>query len=232
MVKKIEFPENLICLRMKNQNREWEELLHLATRSEAARGTIIPAMQNKGFYYIQKGCVRLERLFASGDGQIALFFEEGTFFAEITSILFNSSVPADSSTFFYVQEDAVFYRFDENLLAGDDFIKKYPHLIMNLLRSVAYKSALLLRNGTTNVMHSPEERICRALLYLVSQAQGELIFNPKISQVELGMTLGIPRSTLCRAIAQLRAKGVLGSFTASKMEILDLDALRELAALE
>lgn len=230
-VKTFSLPDNIISLRMRNQNTEWEELLHLAVRSEVCKGTIIHAQNTKGFYYIQTGCVRLERLFSSGEGQIALFFEDGTFFAETPSILYGKSNPEDSSTFFHVQEDAVLYKFSEDLLVNDTFAKEYPHLIMNLLRSVAYKSALLLRNGTSNIIQSPEERICRYLVHLVSQANGNLHLNPKISQTNLGLALGIPRSTLCRAIAQLRNKGVLGTFTASKVEILNLSLLRKLASL-
>lgn len=228
---KLSIPDNLICLHIKNQNKEWEEVLHLATRADVDKGTLIPAQTSKGFYYIQSGCVRLERLFASGDGQTILFFEDGTFFAEIPSILFGNSSPEDSSTFFFAQEDCVVYKFNEDLLVGNTFAQQYPHLIMSLLRSVAYKSALLLRNGASNVTLSPEERICRYLVHLVKQAHGKCSFNPKMSQTELGMALGIPRSTLCRAIAQLRAKGILGAFTASKVEILDYEKLQSLVSL-
>lgn len=224
--------ENAICLHLRDQNKDWEEILHLAVRSEVPKGSIIPAMKNSGFYYIKKGSVRLERLFASGDGQIALFFEEGSFFAEITSILYPRESAEESSTFFYVQEDSIFYKFPSCLLTDNNFIKKYPHLIVNMLRSLSYKSALLFCNGTLNIIHSPEERICRTLLYLSSDAHGALVFKPKMTQGELGMTLGIPRSTLCRCLARLREKGVLGSFTSNKVEIINLDALQKLAALE
>lgn len=226
-MEKISIPDNLICLHMKNQNKEWEEVLHLATRSEVAKGTLIPAQTSKGFFYIQSGCIRLERLFASGDGQTALFFENGTFFGEIPSILFGNRTPEDSSTFFYAQEDSILYKFNEDLLVGNTFAQQYPHLIMSLLRSVAYKSALLLRNGASNLILSPEERVCRYLVHLVKEAGGKLCFNPRMSQTELGMALGIPRSTFCRAIAQLRAKGALGAFTATKVEILDYDKLQK-----
>lgn len=231
MVHSLPSLENIICLRLRDQNTDWEEVLHLAVRSEAKKGAIIPSIKNNGFYYIKKGCVRLERLFASGDGQIALFFEKGSFFAEITSILYPNNTPEDTSTFFHVQEDSILYKFPSYLLKDKDFIQDYPHLITSILHSVAHKSALLLRNGTTNVMHTPEERICRTLLYLSSQAQGALVFKPKMTQAELGMALGIPRSTLCRALARLRMKGILGSFTPSKVEILDFKALQKLASL-
>ncbi|MFI3270611.1 MAG: Crp/Fnr family transcriptional regulator [Pseudomonadota bacterium] len=228
---KCSVPDNLICLHIKDQNTEWEEILHLATRIEVSRGSMIPTQAQKGFYYIQRGCVRLERLFASGDGQTALFFEDGSFCAEIPSILFGKSIPDDSGTFFYAQENSVLYRFSEELLAGDDFAKQYPHLIMSLLRSVAYKSALLLRNGASNLTLTPEERISRYLIHLVKKANGQLCFNPKMSQTDLGTALGIPRSTFCRAIAHLRTKGALGAFTASRVEILDFAMLQMIASV-
>lgn len=230
-MKTFSLPDNIISLRMSKQNTEWEEVLHLGVRSELSKGTTIHAQNNKGFYYIHSGCIRLERFFSTGEGQIALFFEDGTFFAEVTSILYGKNAPEDSSTFFYVQEDSVLYKFSEDLLADDNFAKQYPHLVMNLLRSVAYKAALLLRNGSSNLSLSPEERISRYLIHLVGQSNGQLCFNPKMSQTDLGIALGIPRSTFCRSIAQLRLKGALGAFTTSRVEILDLEKLKVLASL-
>lgn len=221
-------PDSLICLHMKNQNIEWEEVLHLATRVEVSKGVVIPAQSSSGFYYLQHGCVRLERFFASGDGQTALFFEDGTIFGEIPSILSGHRTPEGSGTFFYAQKNCILYKFNKDFF-NDDFATQYPRLTMSLLRSLAFKSALLLRNGASNVTLTPEKRICRYLLYLVEQAKGELCFNPKMSQTDLGVALGIPRSTFSRTLAHLRTKGALGEFRATKVEILDFELLKTLA---
>lgn len=223
------FYEDAICLHIRMQNTPWEEVLHLGERKILKKGTLIPFAETVGFSYIQSGCMRLEQLFPSGDGHIVLYFEEGTLFNEISSIFREKEKQTSSSCFFYAQETSVIYTFQESLLPDRNFIRTYPHLIYNLLQSTAYKSTLILSNSSKNIMLAPEVRISRVLLYLASQSTDKLFFNPGISQLDLAKSLGIPRSSFYRVIAQMRDKGIIGAFTTSKVEILDFEKLQGIA---
>lgn len=217
-------------LRMYGQNTVWEEVLHLGTRMLLQKDALMRGGNYDQFYYVKRGCIRLERLGRSGDDCIMLYLMDGTFFNEAVCIIQPMTRRDQCDISFTAIEDTELYAFKSDMLASQDFITRYPHLVHNLLKSVAYKSRFFMYNGSSSKLHSHTARVCCMLYRMYADSDYGVEIAPRISQTELGKALGIPRSTLCRILAHLREEGIIGSFTKKKLEILDADKLMNLTS--
>lgn len=221
--------ENATCLSIKGQNTPWREVLHLGSRSVLPKGGIVPGGDNNRFHFINRGCIRLERIGRNGKERIVLFFEKESFFNEMVSIIQPMSRREQCDVSFSVLEETEIYSFRSDLLADPAFITAYPHLISNLLRSIAYKCYLFLHLATEHTLIDPTGQVCRVLYKMYLEHQRENPIVPHMSQTELGKVLGIPRSSFCRIIHSLRQEGIIGHFTRNRLEILDQDRLLALS---
>lgn len=212
--------ELFIC----GQNTPWEEVLHLGARTILAKGAMMQSGNYDQFYYVRRGCIRLERLCRSGDDCIVLYLMHGAFFNEAVCIIQPMTSRDCCDISFTAIEETELYAFKGDLPANRDFIVRYPHLIYNLLQSVAYKSRLFLLSDSNGKLLSPLARVCRTLLKMWTEN------GPLITQTEMSKALGVPRSTLCRILAKLREDKIVGAFTKKKLIILNEERLRELAA--
>ncbi len=214
--------------KLKEANSIWRKVLHLGTKQEIPKGyNWIIKDDDASFSFLDKGCVRLECFSNEGKQRILQYMESGCIFREVSAARrVNASLYGRS--FFVATEDCVLYNFPDSLFHDLEFIKEYPELMANLLYTTKLKAASFF----TLLAGSNEEMLERVLCRYFNELavnHNSNTFAPQISQADLALILGIHRSTLCRAIKQLREDGIIGNFTRFKLEILDKEKLQKLA---
>lgn len=209
-----------VCL--EDINAPWCEVLHLGVRCCFPKHHMEPGNRLRGFYFIAKGRVRLSYLGETGEERGTLYLGHGCLFNEIpalaSELLYNVG--------FYCLEATETWRFDATLLEDVDFLARHAHLVANLLCSMARKSSVfffrLARTRSTTSMN----RLCELLLQLTDGAHRDKL---RMSQSDAAAMLGLHQTTVARLIRRLREKGVIGRFTKSELQVLDVARLREMA---
>lgn len=208
-----------ICL--EGINAPWSEVLHLGTRCTFPKGHIIMGSRLQGVYFISSGRVRLSYLDEEGEECGKLYLGQGCLFNEI---------PALASNFWYTVifcclDATEIWRFDAAVLEDEDFLARHPHLIANLMRSMARKSSIFFFHLARTRSASSMCRLCDLLVQLSESHRGKL----RMSQSDAAAMLGLHQTTVARLIRRLREEGVIGRFTKRELEVLDMERLRELA---
>ncbi len=209
-------------LRWKEINSVWREAFPLGTRHQIPKGHIWDSSDEKNFYFLDQGIVRINAISPSGQNTIILHLESGCVFREWFA------VPTDES--FLIQDiavtDCIVYSFPKSYLTDCEFICKYAILISNIVYSLTIKASsfarLLLEKGEFN----PKVIVCNYLVDLASQHRQDT-FIPNITQTDLALSLGLHRVTVCNVLKELRDDGIIGSFTRKNLEILDRKKLEE-----
>ncbi len=214
--------------KLKEANSIWRTILHLGTKQEIPKGNMFLANEDESiFSFIDKGCIRLECSSLEGKQRILQFMESGCIFREVSA----NRQPVTKiygRAFFVATEDCTIYNFPADFLYESNFIKQYPELIANLLHTIKLKSASFFSLLAGSNEESLERVLCRYFSQLAANHSSDT-FAPQISQADLALILGIHRSTLSRALKELRSAGIIGNFTRFKLEILDKQKLQELA---
>ncbi len=210
--------------RIRDANREWEEVLHLATRRSYPKNAVIPHHEFPGIYYVATGVVLISYISSCGRERNTLYIEAGTLFNEARSL-----TGYEPGGRFTCLQDVELYSFPEDLLSDLDFIRAYPHLILSLMRSMGGKMLIhysfLADMGTgSHLAH-----IARFLLGLSAKHGNAAQFRSGVTQQELADLLGIHRATLARSLRQLKEMGILDSFTNRDTRIADMRRLAQLA---
>lgn len=206
-------------MRLENLNEPWAEVLHLGIRCFFPKHHMEPGERMRGFYFIRRGAVRLSYIGDAGQERSSLFMTKNCLFNEIPALN-----PASRNAAFFCLEASEVWRFDAALLHDTAFIAKYPHLISNLLESMAKKSTLFFSHLSFMAFSSSMSQICAMLLQL-TVADG-----PRMTQGEVAATLGLHPTTVARLIRTLRNEGVIGKFTKTELQVLDVEKLRALSA--
>ena len=211
------------CIR--DANREWEEVLHLAKHRVYPKNSVIPHHELPGIYYVAKGIVVISYTSSCGRERKALYIEPGSLFNEARSL-----TGYDPSGRFTCIRDVELYAFPADLLLNLEFIRSYPHLIRNLLHTMGAKILIHYSFLADMGVGSRLAHIARFLLGLSAKHGNAEEFKPQVTQQELADLLGIHRATLARSLQQLKQMGVIASFTCNKILITDMPRLQRLAA--
>lgn len=207
-----------------NANREWEEVLHLATHRVYPKNSVIPHHELPGIYYVAKGIVVISYTSSCGRERKALYIEPGSLFNEARSL-----TGYEPGGRFTCIKDVELYAFPEGLLRNLDFIRSYPHLVRNLLHTMGAKILIHYSFLADMGIGSHLAHIARFLLGLSAKHGNVKEFKPQVTQQELADLLGIHRATLARSLQQLKQQGVIASFTCRKILITDMPRLQRLA---
>lgn len=206
-------------------NTPWEEVLGLASRMTFPRGHEFETRQADSFFLLIRGSIRLSCLSESGQERVVMRIGPGTLFNEV-SHMHDTLLQSYSLR---TMEECEVARFSKSLLGDRNFFRNHPDLACNLIQSLGIKAGAFFAQLFDSGLLEVGTRVCRSL-YQLWQENGEVSsFSPRLSQGDLAITLGVHRSSLCRVIRSLRRRGILGSFTKSRLEILDPGALAELA---
>ena len=105
-------------------------------------------------------------------------------------------------------------------------------LLLNLLEQMAFMSSTMSRRFIQGGPRRNEIRLARLLLHLVdadtsrnSAPRGGIRISPSITQEKAGELSGMHPTTVNKILAAFRAEGIVGKFTKTNLEILDMDAL-------
>ena len=219
MHKANEIAEPLI-IRHQGANRMWREVLHLGTKCTFPAGYVQPGISGEGFYFIKKGTVRLAYTSLGGQERVVFMIGHDSLFNEIPAL--KSQVTPGVG--FQCIELVEAWRFPASLLTDTDFISAYPHLISNLLQSMAVKSELLFSHATEGIFSSTIRRLCQILLSMAHEHK-----HSGLSQTDVATMLGVHQTTIARSVRILRENNIIGRFTKKELEILDQDRLSKIA---
>lgn len=207
---------------LEDLNAPWREVLHLGVRCCFPKQHMEPGSRLRGFYFISSGRVCLSYMGEMGEERNSLYLGRDCIFNEIPALanqlLYNVG--------FYCMEATDAWRFDAALLGDVAFLARYPHLVANLLRSMAKKSSVFFFHLARTRSSSSMSRLCDLLLQLTDAKQrGKL----RMSQSDAAAMLGLHQTTVARLIRRLRDEGVIGRFTKNELQVLDVARLREMA---
>lgn len=207
-------------VRMEGLNSAWREVLDLGTRCSFAEGYVQPGIARDSFYFILKGKVRLTYTSLDGHERVVFIMEKDNIFNEIPSL----KTEARPGVGFKCIEDVEVRRFPAALLTDTNFISSYPHLISNILQSMAVKASLLFSHATEGVFNSTTKQLCRILVSIVESRDRQ-----SLSQTDIATMLGVHQTTIARSVRALRNNRVIGKFTKNEIQVLNMDRLKSIA---
>lgn len=219
---KLTTPESPVFT-VRELNSPWREVLHLASRQVYPKSHhwIDDGQSADVFSFLHTGRVRLVNPVESGEERILLEVGQGCIFREVAAFHFSIRHPGN----FVALEKCEVYNFPCGLLEDGSFIRAYPHLMSNLVRSLGVKAGAFFSQIVESSHLPPRAKVCRFLKRLADRNPDSLQFEPGVSQSEMAEALGLHRSTACRIIHELRDEGVIRSFSRRNLEILKPDAL-------
>ena len=211
---------------MQEQNSAWRTILPLGTRLCLEKGQrLIESLDDACFSFLNKGLIRLSSLGENGNERIFLLIGAGCIFNELGCM---HMAPLSTASFL-AMEPCEIYHFPSSLLHDMQFAVEHPELMMNLVQSLMLKAGAFFGQIEERAGLSPETLVCRYLARL--QSEGTKTLQPRFSQSDLALALGLHRSTVCRILHDLREKGILGEFTRTRLEILNRDELLRLCRM-
>ncbi|MCF8039940.1 MAG: Crp/Fnr family transcriptional regulator [Desulfohalobiaceae bacterium] len=209
-----------LIIQCQGENRIWKEVLDLGTPCTFPERHVQPGIPGEGFYFIKKGTVRLAYTSLAGQERIVLIIGQDSLFNEIPAL--KSQVTPGVG--FHCIEKVEAYRFPASLLTDTEFISTYPHLISNLLQSMAMKSAMLFSHATEGIFSSTTSRLCQILLSMARDQK-----DSGLSQTDVANMLGVHQTTIARAVRTLRKQSIIGRFTKNELQVLDEERLKAIA---
>lgn len=212
---------------LKDMNRPWREMLHLAKRYTYPRRypLVLSGEALLDFYYLANGRIRIMHGTEDGYERSMVYIGSGNLFNEATAIAGFD----DPDCRLYCMEDSEVYRFPGRLLHDPKFIAEYPELIINMMTSMSTK-VLVMHASLSDTGVTPAIRqVCRFLCSLSHLHGDKLAFDPQMTQEELAVFLGIHRATLVRVLHELRKHRALIGFTKKRLRIGDMALLRAFA---
>lgn len=194
----------------------WESFLKYGERKFLKNKSIIYRQGDigNGFYYIQKGLIKITALDSEDNIRILDIVEAGSLIGEQAIDYlpyFSTAISID---------DCVLYFFTRKNY--DNIIQTYPEMIALFAESLIRKEKLLLNN--INVTSATSEyQIGNSLLYLMNTYQNTEI---NMTQQDFSDYVGLTRITIYKILKKWSAEGVL-SIKNRKIYILDPDALKK-----
>jgi len=217
------YKQDLAVFRIRKLNAPWREITKLGERKVLPRHHELGSPEGETFFFLNRGSLRLSCIAEDGQERVVMIMEEGVIFGEIT-FMHKSSVHFHSLR--TLSECEVFI-FPNTLLDDVDFCRQYPHLILNLVRSLGVKAGAFFSQIYDSNLLDARGQICRMLSHIWREQGKAEAVNPDLSQIDMANILGIHRSSVCRVIRELRDEGVIGRFSKTRLEVLDPETLME-----
>lgn len=222
------YKQDLAVFRIRDLNGPWREVMHLGKRTFLSKNSEVHIVEEKLFYFLNKGRIRLTGLSEAGRERVVLIMESGVILGEIP--LLHKSFNHFHSLQTLTKCDLI--AFPKSLLEDVDFCREYPHLILNLVKSIGIKAGAFFGQLYDSNLLDSRGMVCRMLAQIWREQGRAGNITPNLSQTEMANILGIHRSSLCRVLKQLREEGIIGRFTKSCLEVYDSDTLMESGELD
>lgn len=203
---------------VENTSKIWENVLHLATRHAYRKDSYftIPEDNLYTFGYLKSGYLYSQHPTFNGTARIVLFLGPGTLFRETYVCSgFASSMPVHRC-----MTDVETYLFPGKILHDPEFIQTHFEHIQNCLYSVSVKLTMYDFSIFIEGCKTVQEKIA-TWIYGCYNSIGCRTFSPGLSQLDVGLFLGIHKSSFNTAIRAMKRSQVISSFTKKKITILD-----------
>lgn len=209
----------------------WSEHLHLGVRREHPAGAVLlrPGDRINHLWFIESGEVLVSH-------SLTPETINGLFLMRANAMLGLLGFFAPTPTFatWLVVRPAVLHLFSRECV-----YTQLPNvLLLDLLEQYNILARSLSRRFAVYAGRAGEARVAQLLLHLLEacpkklkilrENRAELV--PGVTQTMTGYMLSMHPVTVNRILAGLRDRGILGRFTKKRLDILDLHALREIAA--
>ena len=211
---------------IRETNRPWEEVLSLGRQRCFSKGYLLslgPSVLNH-FFYVRRGRFCTYYANSNGTSRINLFFESGSLYNDCTCI----TQAVSQGIVMRCWEDTEVFEFPGDLLRSEKFRQQYPHLMDNLLYSIALKVLNFQELLNAVCTKNKFQLVCWYLYVMAEKNKGRLAFDPNVSQSDIAMILGISQSSLTKIVSRLKEEEILNCFTKHRLHILDLFRLRRL----
>lgn len=203
----------------------WEEFLSYGVRREYKANQVLlhPGEKTEHLYFIQKGEVLISRLGALDEIIRINIIREKAMLGIISMMTLTSTL-----TTWVTLRPCVCYLFSTDCVRNE-----LPgHLLICLLEQLASMSSNMINRFYPNCSKRNEARLARLLLHLVDACSPpdtppsrEIIIAPSVTQEIAGELISMHPVTLNKILAAFRAEGIIGKFTKTKLEILDIESL-------
>ena len=207
----------------------WAQVSHLGIRRVFPRGSRIFDLEApvNGIYVVREGIVEVILYTAQGPEKVLYHLGPACIFGEVSCFVTGESDEARARA----RSDCVLDFFSREVIEGP-IAHQYPHLLIELVRSSAYKIrmfSVLLQDSldSDNFM-----RVCKMLVYLAQYRGGQIdahtpriSFNPAMTQNDMARLMGVHRVTVTKAIGRLKEMGIIERFTKTELSIKDYPGL-------
>jgi CRP/FNR family cyclic AMP-dependent transcriptional regulator len=209
-------------------NEELADIAERAVKLHFRKGEMlfIAGEQASGIFVVLSGAIRVFQHNAQGHEQVVLVAGAG---AVISDIPVFDDGPYPASAMSELDTDVLFIAKRD----VHDFVVSYPQMALSALRSMSSRvrsQAQLVRSLS---FHDVEHRLASFLVAEVQHtgcsAQGQIVFQPPLSNQEIAGRIGSVRDVVSRVFAQLKRDGLITTRGRSII-IEDIDALKQYAA--
>lgn len=210
-----------LMLHLADINEHWADLAEGYERATFPRGKVILPTADY-LYFVHSGMVRTSFTTPDGLEWIFIYQKDGCIFNELGVLGQHSKV------FYTCQTDIVVSLIPSAVLQSLAFSRDYPHLLLNLIETLALKESICFSYMTDLARLSARGRVSQALLALAREHGEARVFVPDITQAEIASMMGLHPTSVARVVRALRSEGIIGAFTKKRLEIVSYDRLREL----
>ena len=181
----------------------------------------------KRVFMVTHGALKLYTLLSDGRRQVTGFMFPGDFLGISVEEEYAFTVEA-------LQQSELWWFSRE---AFDRFLAEHPQVERELYRLAAHELAEAQRQMVLLGRKAAHERLASFFLSLHQRAQRisgtpERRFDLPMSRIDIADYLGLTKETVSRMIAHLRDRGLVRLQTQNRVEVLDADGLRAMAAGE
>ncbi|WP_298067384.1 Crp/Fnr family transcriptional regulator [uncultured Mailhella sp.] len=210
---------------IKNTSCCWEQILNIGRKEKYPKGATFfeSSYGQNRFFYVKSGL--LCTINENDHEKIHFFFDSGSLLRE-TIFLSNYTLP--QNYYYYCIKNLIIYSFDGALLLDRHFYANYPELIMNCMFSISIKSLMSQLFSNIISLKSKEAQVAFYIDHMFRSAHERAMFIPPINQSQLASLLGLHKNTVSRIINNLKKKRLLGCYTKTRLEILDVEGIRRL----
>lgn len=208
-----------LSLSLADLNIAWREILEQFETISYKRGKIIHS-NSLQIYFLEEGTIKAICSSSMGIEWILFFQQQGCIFNELGFF-------GDRSVMNYQCHTDVKLRIiPASFINNQKFTKVYPHLMLDLLKTLAVKESICYSYVSDLAFASARGRVCQALLSLAKDHKNKQTFIPELSQTDISMMMGLHQTSVARVVKQLRQEGIIGAYTKKKLEILDYKKLQ------
>ncbi|MEM7223866.1 MAG: helix-turn-helix domain-containing protein [Pseudomonadota bacterium] len=177
----------------------------------------------KYVFNVTAGTLKLYKLLADGRCQVTGFLYPGDFLGIANREIYVSSAEAVVAT--------SLCRFRKDQL--DEMLKRFPHMEQRMMTMAADELAAAQDQMLLLGRKSAKEKIASFLLVLARKAaqrgEQETTLHVPMSRADMGDYLGLTTETVSRCFTQLKTERLISIRTGGYVELLDREALEDLA---